>query len=451
MVIVPLLFLVSLVDGPGHYDFSGPMAGFMVDGGIPGASTSGIEFKLIATNGGAMLAPTEFDLTNADWKSPLHVVLSDAKIDAGHLKAHFHFKNSTGSVLEGLRLDSSGVVESYTDTSGAAPGTKTRVEPGALPTPLLFGDLPPDAEATPVDVDLGPITFSPTATQVAIGFKLSGLTYVKAFRPEADYTGGRLSVDPKGLLCAQDSHGIWRMNPDGSMPLLAGKFGDQTDMAIVDPSNGDIVGSPSNSKRYQRYSAGGDDKGLCPTDAEFQTWPRQPRIASNGDLYLKVGDSIIVLRGDKIFKRVGGIPSVNVVDGDAYFDVAGDGTIYDPIPAGIFKIDPAGKTAKRITFGPDWHLGRVTNVQGVRLDSSGNLYVLEGTADGRTECPRVSVFDKAGHFVRVFGRAGKAPAARDFLPGSLGTGVTDIAFGADGTVYICCLPLGPQISMFKPF
>src|SRR5947209_8073626 len=99
---------------PGHYFFSGPLTNFMVEGSTAGASTSGLPFTVVLSDGGSKVAG-DFDLKGPGWDNPIHAHLANAKFEGGHLKGSFQFKNESGKVLEGLRLDCTGATEDYTD------------------------------------------------------------------------------------------------------------------------------------------------------------------------------------------------------------------------------------------------------------------------------------------------------------------------------------------------
>jgi hypothetical protein len=119
----------------------------------------------------------------------------------------------------------------------------------------------------------------------------------------------------------------------------------------------------------------------------------------------------------------------------------------------LFRIEAGGKKGKRLLAGPDWHLGALDVPQSVRLDPAGNVYVAEQGEEG-TEAARLSVFDKNGRFLRVFGRGGAAPRADEVLPGQVWRPV-DLAFGEGGRLYVACANDGGfskhLMLMFQPF
>ena len=64
----------------------------------------------------------------------------------------------------------------------------------------------------------------------------------------------------------------------------------------------------------------------------------------------------------------------------------------------------------------------------------------------------LSVFDKTGHFVRVFGRGAKTPRdGDDVWEGAVGKDLYDAAFGKDGRVYITGDAFGGRVLMYQPF
>ena len=135
----------------GHYAFSGPLSSFMVEGGIAGSSTTGIPFTVALTDSGNKIAPADFELKGSGWANPIHVHIEDAKFSAGHLTGKVAFKNESGKVLEGLRLDLAGAKDNYEDHGQV----KVRAESATWTTPILFNDLQngDDALLDPVDQD----------------------------------------------------------------------------------------------------------------------------------------------------------------------------------------------------------------------------------------------------------------------------------------------------------
>ena len=445
-----LVLSLALPADPGHYVFSGPLSSLMVEGSTIGNSTTGIPFTVNLTDNGNKIAPTDFDLKGSGWNNPIHIHLTDAKFSSGHLTGKINFKNESGKVLEGLRLDLGGARETYEDHGQA----KLRPEAATMPSPLLFADLQlgDDADAQPIDVS--GITFTSETKEVDVTFMLSGLAYLGAFTvPRDSWSPGALSVDSQGRVYVTDHNsGLWRFEGDGTQPQLVGKWGDNTDYAFVDPATGDLVGHESNSHRIIVDSASGEEKSKVPASEEFGRWPSWARTNGTGTLYVAEENHVAIYKNGNKVKDLETVGGTAILNSDAHGDVAPDGTLYTYSDGSIYRSNPDLTDAKKIAFGPDWHLGRVTNVQSLRVDSAGNLYVLEDNAEGWAEWPRVSVFDRNGHFVRVFGRAGKAPKeGDDVLEGAVGKTMYDAAIGKDGRIYITTDVAFGRILMFQPF
>jgi len=445
-----LLLTHALADN-GHYFFSGPLTSFMVEGATVGNSTTGIPFTVVLSDNGSKIAPNDFELKGPGWDNPVHVHFTDASFSGGHLKGKVAFKNESGKVLEGLRLDLSGAKENYEDHGQA----KVRAEAASMPSPLLFSDLQKGDDADAQSIDVSGITFTPSTKEVDVTFALSGLAYLGNFQPPRDsWNPGQLSTDSQGRVFVTDHNsGLWRFEPDGTQPQLVAKWGDVTDYAFVDPASGDLIGHESNSHRIIVNSPAGEEKGKVPASEEFGRWPSWARTNGTGTLYVAEEDHMCIYKSGNKVKDVDAVAGTHIINGDARGEVASDGSIFTYSDGSIYRTNPDLSEAKKVAFGPDWHLGRVTNVQSLRIDGAGNLYVLEDNAENWAEWPRVSVFDKNGHFVRVFGRASKAPkdSTDEVWDGAVGKTLYDAAFGKDGRVYITCDVGFGKVLMFQPF
>jgi hypothetical protein len=428
------LFTVPLADA-GHYYFSGPLTSFMVEGSSMGTSTTGIPFTVSITDSGSKVAG-ETTVQASQWGSPIHVHLNDAKFEGGHLRGKLAFKNESGKVLEGLRLDLTGASERYTDGGQE----KTKSEQAAIASPILFADLQPGDEADAADVDVSGLSWDGNAKSLDVTFKLSGLTYLNEFKVGGDnFNPGQLSTDSKGRVYIVDHNsGLWRTEADGSQPQMLAKWGDGADYAFVNPTTGDLIGHESNSHRIIVYSPAGEERAKVPASEDFGKWPQWARVDGAGTLYVAEEDHLAVYKNGVKVKDIESFDGTGIGDGSR-FDVSPDGAVYFSNENAIYHVPSSLSGAKKILIGPDWHLGRVTKPVSMRVDPAGNLYVLEAAANEWTEWPRISVFDKDGHFVRVLGRGGKAPLEGEtVLNGAPGKDMYDIAFGADGRVYVSC-------------
>lgn len=444
---LPLLFSRPAADA-GHYFFAGPLSSLMIEGGTPGASTSGLQFTVVVSDGGTKIN-NDFELQGPMWDSPIHVHLNNASFAGSDLKGTVQFKNESGKVLEGLRLDVVGAVER--SANGDPQGDKT--EQPVLASPILFGDIQAGDDAESEDIDVSGLSLDPNMKELDVTFRLSGLAYINSFKVAGDSNSyGCVSTDAKGrVYTTEHNTGLWRTEADGSAPQMVGKWGDNTDYAFVDPTTGDLIGHESNSHRIVVTSAGGDEKGKIPAAADFDRWPSFARTFGNGTVYVQEEDHMCIFHNGNRDKDVNQIGDVNGF-GDAKFDVDPAGNVYFVNESSLYKANPDLTEAKKLAFGPDWHLGRVTKVESVRVDPAGNLYVVEAAADNWTEWPRVSVFDKDGHFVRAFGRGGKNPPDGDnVLPGQVGKDQYDVAIGPDGRVYVSCDVEFGKVLVFMPF
>jgi hypothetical protein len=437
-----------------HYHFAGPFSQFATEGAVPGSSTSGIAFSVDLSDGGNKIASTHFELKAPEWKEAVWVDFNGAKVEGGRLKGEIKLRNSSGFVLEGLRLDCVGADETYeVKGSNGDVTSRTRNVRVDLASPLLLGDVQAKDSTDTQSLSTSELHFLPETKQVSVHFRLSGLTWLRRFVTHEGCGAGALSLDSKGRIYMSDRDGLWRCETDGSGSKLVTKFGDYTSDVVVDPTTDTLFGGPGNGTRFTQRSLADEDLSKIPTDGDFDHTPFSPTIRSNGDLYLKLDADVVVYRGGKEIKRVNKIGDATLAT-DGYFDVGPNGSLAFVTQGTLYVTDPELTTSKRLTFGPDWHLGRLQAVAGVRRDAAGNFYVSEYAWDSNLPEPwRISVFDKNGHFVRVFGRGDRTPVEgqEEYKDGQLND-VHDMIFGKDGTVYISSgLRYSGTINVLKPF
>jgi hypothetical protein len=229
------------------------------------------------------------------------------------------------------------------------------------------------------------------------------------------------------------------------------KLPDEASFIAVDPKTGDLVGVWSNAHNAMRYTAGGDDVGQIPAEGQFDGWPGQVRFDHAGNLYVRANNTAeCYVAGQKAW----GVDHVGLYpfDNPPVFDVDADGSLWVGDSDTLYKVGPKGVGGKRVAIGPGWHLGQVTSPLGVRVDPHGNVYVIEGPARANAEVQRISVFDRDGKFVRVFGRGAKTPKADGEWPGQISNDALDLAFGPKGRVYVANWDgtAGPLL-VFRPF
>lgn len=442
----------TVAQAAGHDSFVGPALSFMPRMSKVGKSTTGVPFDVLLTDGGKTVSTGTFQLTIPGLEKPVTVTFDGLAYSNGSLTAKAHVTDTSGSVIEGLRLDCVGATETYT-AKQADGSTKPAVKDEAvtMDSPLLMGDLQPSDDSGNVDLAVSGITFDPSATKVDVQFKLSGLYLVKELTPNEDYNATDLSVDKNGDVYSTEKYkGVLFIDHKTFQVQPVAKFGDSTSYASVNPLTLDVVGTDPDGHFYRRYSASGDDLGKYPATGDLGHWARLVRFTASGDMYTEVEETLIQWKNGQIVRKADTWGSTTLNEYSS-FDVNAAGTAVFVGDGGVFETPADWKTSRKVTFGPDWRLGRVTNVSALRYDSQGNLYIGENRSDDRNERGRISVFDASGHFVRVFGRGGLKVNSDTRLPGQVGDTMWDIATSPDGRIYVNASLNDEHLFVFQTF
>jgi len=439
----------------GHFAYEGPLTQFMPEGATPAPVTTGLPIVIVLTEKGATIAPSTFEIQGKGWKQAAHLSLDGAKFAGGHLTGTVKLKNDSGSALEGVRLDITGATEEYTaKDAGGKDVTKTREQKAALASPLFFGDLANGEESDGLSLDVSGIAFQPETTKVSVNAMLSGITYLDFFTV-GDLTNYEIDTDAKGRVYAAGGDRIARTDADGKNLEVVVKGDPDCHGVAIDPKTGNILVNGGND-HIITYTPGGDELSRITVDKNHINFPtlgvrvdRKGRIYNGGDNNRNVQ---CIDNGKQVW---------TIETGDAVlFDVDVEQNVYVCNAGNVTKYDANGKQIKRIAIGPDYHIGRLLGPVSCRVDPAGNLYVVEegkGADENGNgeEAPRISVFDKSGHVLRVWGRGSKTqPASSDtVLPGELYR-PTDLAFGPDGRIYILGQNRndnGAWVQVFQPF
>ena len=169
------------------------------------------------------------------------------------------------------------------------------------------------------------------------------------------------------------------------------------------------------------------------------------RYDHDGNFYAAIGWKVVVIKGWKVATR-------RDIDELGSFDAAADGSVFAVTTSGSLLRFPAGLATSATLASPGWMPGQLTNPTACRVDAGGNVYVGERT--NNIEFARISVFDRNGAVVRVFGHGSKKPdpqAPNVYLPGQIYRPV-DITFGPDGRVYVVGERMNDAIAeVFQPF
>jgi sugar lactone lactonase YvrE len=436
-----------------HFHFAGPMSAYMLAGTAPGRVASGLQFTLVLRDKGGTIAPDHFELKGGKWTGDVILSFGGLKYEDGKLKGSAHLRNVSGSVIEGVRLDIVGATEEYKGLTSQGKDTlMTRSQGASLPSPLLFGDIPSGQEADSASVEVGGLVFNPETAMLSVHGLLSGLYYLGGFEVLKLRSSPAMDVGTQGDLFFVDVVGrsIVRTKANGSDQVAVVKLPDQCLGVAVDRKTGDVYATAVNNTAIFRFSSGGELKGKIEAKDGLHGWTHNLRFSPEGTLYSDMSGSIVEIVSGKAGRVLSQVAGERI--GVRLFDIDTDGNIWLCTSTSFFRSDILGKNGKRIATGPDWHLGSITTPNGCRVDADGQVYVTEG--EDRQEAGRISVFDKTGKLVRVFGLGNKTRLVGKLNPGQVSR-ATDIAFGPDGRVYI--LHSGdpgsksPLVLMFLPF
>ena len=437
----------------GHFYFAGPLARLAADGVEVAPIGSGLPFSLVLSDGGSKVSPAQFDLKVPGASAPLRLAFENLKFAGGRLTGDARITNSTGSVVEGLRLDLVSASEEFQtkDTKGA-PALSTRAQAVSLASPLFFGDLSKGESSDAVPFDASNVRFAPETTKVTLSGVVSGLRYAGAFNVPDVSNPAQIDSDAQGrlYLCDVTGNRVVRTDAEGRGAETVARLEDQCLGAAVNPKTGEVYATRANSTDVYTFAgaaAGRFDGGDYLSFLRFDR--RGNFYASGGHVFRfaagKVALDLKELAGEGL--------SAKGIDVDAAGQLWVVSGLEDKRT--LFRVAPDGRAAQRVSAGKDWRPGRLDVPESVRVDAAGNAYVAELGEEG-AEAARVTVFDKAGALVRVFGRGGREPQrdADKVLTGQLWR-PRDIAFGADGRVYVAQENDGgfktDAVLVFQPF
>jgi len=422
-----------------HFAYIGPLSSLMPEGKTPGSVSAGLPFTIVLKDGGRTVAGGSYDLKIPGADMPLKLTLANLKCDGGHVTAQAKVENGTGSAVEGVRLDISGAIETYKakDDQGKEV-LKTRPQKVAIASPLHFGDIANSQDNGELALDASAVTFAPETTEIAVNGIVSGLRYERALDLPDVATNGQIDVDAKGRVYVSSTAGnqVARIDNDGKNLAVAAKLPDQCKGMAVNRLTGDIAATCGNNGKVFIFAAGGDDKGTIAEAQGLDNYPSWMRYDSKGTLWGTVTSGPWHFGADgKPIEKVLKAGDYDI-NSDSPFDVVSDGTIYVVSDQTLHRISPDRKTARRIAVGPGTKLGQLNAPIACRVDPNGNVYVTEN--DSESCSSRISVFDRQGNFVRVFGRGARTPAPGfpDEYHAAQVLAPSDVAFGPDGRVYV---------------
>ena len=436
--------------------FSGPLPSLLAPGATAGVSTSGLPFEIRLSAGGQTIEGGPFDLAPPGAAKSFRLTLSGAAFAAGKLSAKAAIANGTGAALEGLRLDLVQATETFTrkDAQGKAV-TETRPQK-VVAAPLHFGDLGDGESSDALALEATGLAFGSETTQIVVRGVVSGLRYEKTLHNPTACSSGEIDVDPEGNLYLADTCGnrIAKVTP-GDVASTAVELPDQTKGSARDAKTGRLAATYTN---YPEIRLIGADKSVLATIGEAQgldTYPGFLRFDAQGTLWAEAGASIARIGADhKLDLRLRTIAGTDL-DSGLFFDLAPDGTLWVVSSGALWHGGADGKKGARVA-GPGVRPGELAAPRAPRVAPDGSVWVVEAADSNLGSADRVSVFDREGHLLRVFGRGARAPlpAYPDaYHEAQLYAGL-DLAFGPEDRVYIAAQRPGENgecVMVFRRF
>ncbi len=439
----------------GHFQQVGLLSQLLPQGQKPAPVSKGIPFAVTVSEGGSRVSGNELDL-QIPGGGKLHLSLASLGYANGHLTAQAKVSNPAEVDVQGVRLDVTSAVETYTakDASGKDV-EKTRAQDVSLASPIFFGDMQKGLEVGPFLFDVSGIKFSTETRQVVVNGVVSGLRFVKTVTADNAAAGGFIDADADGHVYVSDpGGGVTRIDiASGSYELIA-KTPDQCVASAFDLKSGRIAARCGNNTKIFFYTKSGDEDGGIPPD-NVPNYADELHYDPSGRLWGRFGATVCRFgsdnKADITFEKVGDYD----VDTGGRFVPAADGSLYFMVQGALRATHDNGKTGTLLAK-PGWRLGQIIQNGAIRLDSSGWLYVAEARDANANECDRVSVFDTQGRFVRTFGRGADKPMS-DFPDAYYPFQIyqpSDIAFAPDGTVYVSGSDRaanGVKVTVLEPF
>jgi hypothetical protein len=439
LLTLPAFLLLAPAAHPENapYLFSGPLPSLLAPGAAAAANAAGLPFEIKITAGGQKVEGSSFALTVPDAPKPFRLTLDGAAFAVGKLTAKATIGNSSGAALEGLRLDLVQATETYTkkDAEGKVT-TETRAQKVAA-EPLHFGDLDVNETSDALPLVATGLAFGAETTQVVVRGVVSGLRYEKTVAGPTACGSGEIDVDDQGNIYLADICGqrIARLTPAGEISGF--ELPDQTKGAARDAVSGRLAATYAN---YPEIRIIGAEKQVLGTIGEAQgmdTWPDFLRFDAQGKLWVEASATIRRFSATgKLEQRIDSIAGMDL-DSVLSFDIASDGTLWVVSAGALWRRSADGKTGAHLV-GPGLRPGELTAPVAPRAASDGSVWVIEASDATHGAPERVSVFDREGRLLRIFGRGARAalPTYPDaYHEAQLFLG-SDLAFGPENRVYI---------------
>lgn len=438
------------------FNYIGPMSQLLAEGASHAPASGGLPFRITIQQDGSVQADQTFGISKPDWKGGPEIVFTNLRFTSGTLQGEVRLRNASSLVFEGLRLDVSGASEAFrTKDAAGKEVVASRAQSAQFASPLHFGDLQTGESTATLPFAVSGLQLQPDTQEIVVSGGLSGLALVRRLNPVKDLSPVSIDLDASGnvYLVGSNLEALYRCDGNGAKSSAVASLPSAGIAVAVERPSGPIVVGVTNGTEFLKYSSSGADAGRIPGLEEtrgFSGWTGKVRYGQDGKLYVNFGDGVARLSGTKpemIVTQVGSYEFESYLS----FDVASDGAMWVGTRSTVFRIQPDGKSGKRIVDGPSAQPGKLSAVLALRLDRTGLIYVAEDM--GAERWPRISVFDSQGRLVRIFGRGAQRARqeAEDFRPGEIVPGPVDFAFDSSGRLYLVHAHLDQPLLVFEPF
>ena len=450
-----LLAAADRPEGAAPFRFSGPLASLMPPGAAPAPHSTGLAFQIRISANGQKIERGPFLLTVPGAPKPFRLTLDGATFAAGTLSGKATIANGSGAPLEGLRLDLVHATETFAgkDATGkAVTATRPRTVAAA---PLHFGDLGANEASDALPLVATGLAFGPETTQILVHGVVSGLRYERTLANPTACGSGQIEVDDRGTVYLADTCGrrIARLAPSGEITGV--ELPGRTKGFARDARSGRLAASYGTYREIRLIGAEQQVLGTLGEVQGLDTVPDFLRFDGKGRLWVEAGGAILRFgetgRLEQRIRSIGGTDLYGILS----FDVAPDGTLWVVSDGALFRLPANGAPGARLV-GPGWRAGELTRPEAPRAAPDGSVWVVEGADPTRGAPERISVFDREGRLVRIFGRGARAP-----LPGFPAAyheaqvhQARDLAFGPENRVYVAAQRPGRKgevVTVFRRF
>ncbi|MEP7009728.1 MAG: hypothetical protein ABJC13_05340 [Acidobacteriota bacterium] len=435
--------------------FSGPFSSLLPKGATAAAHASGLSFEIKISDNGQKIEGGPFALAVPGAARPFRLTIEGAAFSAGRLSAKATIANGSGAALEGLRLDWVEATETFAKKDAAGKTVMATRSQKLAAEPLHFGDLDANETSDALPLVVTDLAFGAETIQIVVRGVVSGLRYEKTLVNPSACGSGQIEVDGRANVYLADTCGqrIARMNPTGEIAGV--ELPAQTRGFARDAGSGRLAATYGTYREIRLIGAESQVLGTIGEVQGLDTVPDFLRFDGPGDLWVEAGGAILRFSPNgKLEQRIRSIGGTDLY-GVLSFDIARDGTLWIVALGALFRL-PADGTAGSRLVGPGLRAGELTSPEAPRAAPDGTVWVVEAADPTHGAPERISVFDREGHLIRLFGRGARAPLPN--FPAAYHEAqifrARDLAFGPENKVYVTSLRPGAKgeyVMVFRRF